>query len=76
MKRIQIQTAILGAPEFEVKPQASYKPRISADHLCLLWLLKRNTGKPITRLVAEAIDLYLKTVNWPTKKGGENKCNY
>lgn len=73
MTRIQIQTAILGEPEFEVKPQANYKPRISAEHLCLLWLLKRNTGKPITKLVAEAIDLYLKRVDWQIKKGGEIK---
>lgn len=75
MTRIQIQTAILGVPEFEIKLQANYKPRVSAEHLCLLWLLKRNTGKPITELVAEAIDLYFKTINWSTEKGGENKCN-
>lgn len=68
--RKQIQTAILGAPEFEIRPQANYKPRVSAEHLCLLWLLKRNTGKPITKLIAEAIDLYLKTVNCEMK-GGE-----
>jgi len=67
----QIQTAILGSPEFEIKPEANYRPRISAEHLCLLWLLKRNTGKPITKLVAEAIDHYLKTVDWQTRKGGE-----
>ena len=69
----QIQTAILGSPEFEIKPEANYRPRISAEHLCLLWLLKRNTGKPITKLVAEAIDLYLEAVDWQTKKGGETK---
>ncbi len=69
----QIQTAILGSPEFEIKPEANYKPRVSAEHLCLLWLLKRKTGRPITKLVAEAIDLYLKTVDWQIKKGGEIK---
>jgi hypothetical protein len=67
MKR-QIQTAILNVPEFEYKPQANYKPRVSARHLCLLWELKRNTGKPISKLVAEAIDLYLKTINF-SKEG-------
>ncbi len=55
---------MLNIPEFEYKPQANYKPRVSADHLCLLWAVKRNTGKPITKLVAEAIDLYLKTINF------------
>lgn len=71
MTDILIQTSAFQVPEYELKPQANYKPRISAERLCLLWLLKRNTGKPITKLVAEAIDLYLKTINLSVKKGGE-----
>jgi hypothetical protein len=57
MKRTQ--TAAFDVPEFEMKPEANYRPRISADHLCRLWLLKQHKGKPITSLVAEALDNYL-----------------
>ena len=57
MKRIQ--TATFNVPEYEMKPEANYRPRISADHLCRLWLLKQHSGKPITKLVAEALDDYL-----------------
>ncbi|MBU1000283.1 hypothetical protein KKE78_02730 [Patescibacteria group bacterium] len=70
MKKL-IQTATFGVPEFEMKPQANYKPRISAEHLCLLWALKRKTKKPITKLVAEALDSYLKDADWNFRKGGE-----
>ena len=70
MKKL-IQTATFGVPEFEMKPQANYKPRISAEHLCLLWTLKRKTKKPITKLVAEALDSYLKDADWNFRKGGE-----
>ena len=59
---------MLNVPEFEYKPQANYKPRVSVEHLCLLWVVKRNTGKPITKLVAEAIDLYLKTLNFQKER--------
>jgi hypothetical protein len=59
-----IQTAAFGVPEFEMKPQANYRPRISPKHLSLLWLLKQRTNKPITKLVAEAIDEYLENVDW------------
>ena len=76
MTNTLIQTSAFGQPEFEIKQQANYKPRISVERLALLRKLKRNTGKPITKLVAEAIDLYLKTIRWSTKKGGENKCSY
>ena len=59
-----IQTATLGVPEFEMKPQANYRPRISAEHLSLLWLLRQRTKKPITKLVAEALDAYFENVDW------------
>jgi hypothetical protein len=58
-KKIKIQTAVFGVPEFEMKPEANYRPRISPEHLCRLWLLKQHVKKPITALVAEALDNYL-----------------
>jgi len=70
MKKL-IQTATFGVPEFEMKPEANYKPRISAEHLCLLWALKRKTKKPITKLVAEALEIYLGNADWDFSKGGE-----
>ena len=70
MKRIQ--TAAFGVPEFEMKPQANYRPRISPEYLCRLWLLKQYTKKPITVLVAEALGAYFEKVKWAAKeKGGE-----
>jgi hypothetical protein len=65
------QTGAFGVPEFEMKPQANYRPRISPEHLSLLWALKRKTKRPITKLVAEAIDLYLEEANRNFRKGGE-----
>ena len=59
MKRIQ--TATFGAPEYEPKRVGSYRPRIEPDQLRKLWLLKQEVGKAITKLVREAIDLYLAT---------------
>jgi hypothetical protein len=68
----RIQTAAFGVPEFEMKPQANYRPRISPDHLCRLWLLKQYVKRPITSLVAEALDTYLENMKWiMEKKGGE-----
>jgi len=72
MKKL-IQTATFGVEEFEMKPEANYKPRISAEHLCLLWALKRKTKKPITKLVAEALDSYLENADWNFGKGGEKR---
>ena len=59
-----IQTATFGVPEFEMKHQANYRPRISAKHRDLLWLLKQRAKKPITKLVAEALDAYFDDVDW------------
>jgi predicted DNA-binding protein len=53
-----IQTAAFGVAEFEMKPQANYRPRISAEHLSRLWLLKQRTKKPISKIVSEALDFY------------------
>ena len=54
----QIQTAIFGVPEYEVKQQSHYRPRICPEHLDRLWQLKQRSGKPITLLVSEALDCY------------------
>jgi len=35
-----------------------YRPRILPEHLRRLWLEKQRTRKPMTRLIAEAIDEY------------------
>ena len=53
-----IQTATFDVAEFEMKREGSYRPRISPEHLRSLWLLKQRTKKPITALVAEALDFY------------------
>jgi hypothetical protein len=45
--------------KYDEKREGSYKPRIEAKHLRKLWLLKQQTGKPITKLVSEALDFYL-----------------
>ena len=62
----QIQTAAFGVPVYEPRREASYRPRILPRHLRRLWLLKAATGRPITRLVSEALDCYFET-----QKGGE-----
>lgn len=67
MQKKRIQTAFLGVPECEVVAQFTYRPRISSEHLLKLWLLKRRRRKPITQLVAEALDVYFDTM----EKGGE-----
>ena len=54
----QIQTAAFGLPEYEPESEGSYRPRISPEHLRQLWLEKQRTCKPITKLVAEALDFY------------------
>ena len=44
--------------KFDAKREGTYKPRIAPDHLRKLWLVKQRTGKPITELVSNALDLY------------------
>jgi hypothetical protein len=56
----QIQTAAFGIPEYEPQRAGSYRPRISPEHLRRLWLEKQRTNKPITELIAEALDHYFK----------------
>lgn len=60
------QTAKFDVPEYEVKRVGTYRPRISPSHLRRLWLLKQRKRKPITKLVEEALEDYLKK-----HKGGE-----
>ncbi len=54
----QIQTAVFGVPEYEPKREGTYRPKIGPKHLRRLWLEKQRTRKPMTRLVAEALDEY------------------
>lgn len=56
----KIQTAAFGVPEYEMKWEGTYRPRISSEHLRQLWRLKQRKNKPITKLVAEALYYYLK----------------
>jgi hypothetical protein len=54
----QIQTAVFGVPEYEPRREGTYRPKIGSKHLRRLWLEKQRTRKPMTRLVAEALDEY------------------
>jgi predicted DNA-binding protein len=60
MKRIQ--TAAFGVSEHEMKWEGAYRPRISPKHLRMLGHIKEKTGKPITKIVAEALDHYFENV--------------
>jgi hypothetical protein len=53
-----VQTAVFGAPEYEPQCRGVYRPRISPKHLSRLWIEKRRTKKPMSKIVAEALDLY------------------
>jgi hypothetical protein len=53
-----IQTSTFGVPEYEIKPEWNYRPRISPEHSSRLWHTKQNTGKAITKIIAEALDFY------------------
>lgn len=53
-----IQTATFGVSEYEIKPEKTYRPRVSLKHMRRLRALKREMGKPITELVATALDYY------------------
>ncbi len=68
VKKKYVQTACFGVPEYELVAQFTYRPRISSEHLYKLWLLKQRRKKPITQLVAEALDSYFDRM----EKGGEN----
>jgi hypothetical protein len=57
-KRKLIQTAAFGVPEYEMKAVETYRPRISLEHMGRFRKLKWKNGKPITELLAEALDYY------------------
>ena len=54
----QTQTAAFGLPEYEPQRDGTYRPRILPEDLRRLWLEKQRTHKPMTRLIAEALDEY------------------
>lgn len=68
MKRLQ--TAAFGVTEYEIIVRGSYRPRISSAQLGQFYRLKRKTGKPISRLVGEALENYLEHM-----KGGDTNGN-
>ena len=57
----QIQSAAFDIPEYEVRSANAYRPCISTAHLRHLRSLKLRTGKPMTRLVSEALDYYFES---------------
>jgi hypothetical protein len=57
-----IQTATFGVPEYELKWEGTCRPRLSAEHQRRLWALKRSTGKPMTQLVADALEWYFENI--------------
>ena len=54
----QIRNAAIGTPEYEPERVGSYRPKIYPRHLRRLWLEKQRKRKPMTRLIAEALDEY------------------
>ncbi len=54
----QIQTAAFNVPEYEPRREGRYRPSILPRQLRRLWLEKQRVHKPMTRLVAEALDEY------------------
>jgi hypothetical protein len=60
MKFIQIST--FGVPEYEIKPEWRYRPRISPERTRRLWLTKKKTGKAIGKIIAEALNFYFENV--------------
>ena len=52
------QTAAFSVPDYDIKRMGYYRPRILPEHLRRLWLEKQRTRKPMTRLIAEALDEY------------------
>ena len=70
-KKRLIQTATFGVPEHEMKAEETYRPRVSLEQMRRLRALKRETGKPITELVAEALDDYFANYVGRNGEGGE-----
>ena len=62
----KIQTAAFGMPEHEMRWEGKYRPRISPEHLHSLWMMKQQSGKPIAKLVEDALEQYFEN-----QKGGE-----
>ncbi len=54
----KIQSAAFGVPEYDMNREGTYRPRISPEHLRQPWKMKQERGKPITILVAEALENY------------------
>jgi hypothetical protein len=58
-----IQTAAFGVPEYEMKGEGStYRPPLLPEHLQRLQTLKRRTKRPITQLIADALEWYFEEI--------------
>jgi hypothetical protein len=57
---MKIQSAAFGFPEYDMSREGTYRPRISPEHLRQHWKMKWEGDKPITILIAEALDCYFK----------------
>lgn len=62
------QTATFDVPEYDPDRMGSYRPRIKPEQLRRLWVLKQHTDKPMTLMVAEALERYFSKY-W---KGGDD----
>jgi len=56
------QKLVIDNQEYDAKREGTSKPRIAPEHLRKLWLMKQQTGNPITQLVSEALDLYFEVL--------------
>ena len=56
----QVQTAAFDVPEFKPRRIGYYRPRILPHHLRRLWLEKKLTKKPMTKLIDDALDEYFR----------------
>ena len=64
-----MQTAAFDMAEYDPDRTGNYRPRIKPEHLRWLWVLRQRTDKPMTLMVAEALERYFEDY-W---KGGENR---
>jgi hypothetical protein len=58
---------------FDAKREGIYKPKIKPAHLRSLWMVKQETGKPITQLVSDALDLYFEIYGKGVRKNADTK---
>jgi predicted DNA-binding protein len=57
-----VQTAAFGLPEYEPRRNKGYRPRISPEQLRRLKEEKQRIDKPMTQIVADALELYFENI--------------